>query len=146
MAKNGFATKVERNGERGREWPSRHDSHKTLSKGTVRLKYKAGGIIEQDLVVAAKAVANGEAWPIDHLGKKLPVKKVVICRLKGKRPSAGSPVVVIDPGEEHRVYLFPKSLGRIQTVPKDSCLPVETCAHAHPAGCTGCHNNHTKKK
>jgi len=140
---------TERNGERARESRPRRDSLKAVGE-TVRVKYVAGGIADQSLVVAAKAVAGGKAWPIDHVGKRLPERKVVICRhYNGDRSGAGSPVKVIPLGNGHHVNLFPASPRRgISTVPKDACRPIEECAHAHPEECKGCCNNklNIKKK
>lgn len=149
---------------RTRRLTSFKDLRQVTIKPKVLLKYRSGVRSSEPLLVAAAAIARGEAVLIDERGGVITPTRVVICRrdaiLQDMGPRndrgfalklfrAGTEVDVIDPGSEHCAVIASWSPAGAATVWKGFCREVGEgvfCADADTECGRCCNNKPSLKK
>ena len=128
--------------------------------GNIHVKYRGTGLkAKESFSVAVIAVIRQKADILGNTGKMIFPGKAVICqRIKGLTQEdcrqAGTPVTVLDPGEDHLMFILPNAKASkanpIRTIQKESTRPVGTCTDADPQGvcksCCNCSKHHRRKK
>lgn len=105
------------------------------SESLLRLKYKGGAMVQEQLFTGAVAVIRGTATAINRRGKPIPPILVVICRhncFNGvvKQFHVGMPVEAIDSGSENSFLILCKGAESTPIIAKSICRPIGKCADA----------------
>lgn len=105
--------------------------------------------------VGVIAVLKDRADILDKDGKVVFPGKAVICqRIEGLPPEdrrqAGTPVTVLNPGENHKNLILPKAkatkVNPIRTIQKEFVRPIGTCPDSRiDSSCKNC-CNHPRRK